>query len=52
MYEIAISINALCFDKKRNSFKMNHQKVRNLIDGYETIRPFTKNEKKCIKYIV
>ena len=51
MYEIAISINALCFDKKRNSFKMNHQKVRNLIDGYETIRPFTKNEKNALNIL-
>jgi len=37
MYEIAISINALCFDKKRNSFKINYQKVKNLIDGYEKL---------------
>ena len=51
MYEIAICINALCFDKKRNSFKMNHQKVRNLIDGYETIRPFTKNEKNALNIL-
>ena len=48
MYEIAICINALCFDKKRNSFKMNHRKIKNLIDGYETIRPFTKNEKNAL----
>ena len=51
MYEIAICINALCFDKKRNSFKMNHKKVKNLIDGYETIRPFTKNEKRALNIL-
>ena len=51
MYEIAICINALCFDKKRNSFKINHKKVKNLIDGYETIRPFTKNEKNALNIL-
>jgi len=51
MYEIAICINALCFDKKRNSFKLNHKKVKKLIDGYETIRPFTKNEKNALNIL-
>jgi homoserine kinase type II len=51
MYEIAICINALCFDKKRNSFKMNHRKIKNLIDGYETIRPFKKNEKNALNIL-
>ena len=51
MYEIAICINALCFDKKKNSFKLNHQKVKKLIDGYETIRPFTKNEKNALNIL-
>jgi homoserine kinase type II len=51
MYEIAICINALCFDKKRNSFKINHKKVKNLIDGYETIRPFTKHEKNALNIL-
>jgi homoserine kinase type II len=51
MYEIAICINALCFDKKNNSFKLNHQKVKKLIDGYETIRPFTKNEKNALNIL-
>ena len=51
MYEIAICINALCFDKKRNSFIINHKKVKNLIDGYETIRPFTKKEKNALNIL-
>ena len=38
MYEIAICINALCFDQKNNKFKINKQKVKNLIKGYESIR--------------
>ena len=38
MYEIAICINALCFDKKNHKFLMNKQKVKNLIKGYQNIR--------------
>ena len=51
MYEIAICINALCFNKKRNSFKIDHKKVKNLIDGYETIRLFTKSEKNALNIL-
>ncbi len=29
MYEIAICINALCFDKKKSQFKLNKKKVKN-----------------------
>ena len=31
MYEIAICINALCFDKTNSKFKMNKKKIKNLI---------------------
>jgi len=51
MYEIAIAINALCFDKKKNSFVMNIKKVKNLIDGYESIRPFSKKEKDALNIL-
>ena len=51
MYEIAICINALCFDKKRNSFAMNNKKIKNLIDGYESIRPFSKKEKDALNIL-
>ena len=51
MYEIAICINALCFDKKRNSFVMNNKKIKNLIDGYESIRPFSKEEKDALNVL-
>ena len=37
MYEIAICINALCFDKKKSKFSINKNKVKNLIKGYEKI---------------
>ena len=29
MYEIAICINALCFDHKKRKFQMNHKKIKN-----------------------
>ena len=51
MYEIAICINSLCFDKKKNSFKINHKKVKNLIDGYETVRSITKKEKDALNIL-
>jgi homoserine kinase type II len=51
MYEIAICINALCFDKKRNFFVMNNKKIKNLIDGYESIRPFSRKEKDALNIL-
>ena len=51
MYEIAICINSLCFDKKKNSFKINHKKVKSLIDGYETVRSITKKEKDALNIL-
>jgi len=51
IYEIAICINALCFDKKRNSFVMNNKKIKNLIDGYESIRLFSKKEKNALNVL-
>ena len=51
MYEIAICINALCFDKKDNKFIINHKKIKNLIDGYETIRFFSKKERDSLNVL-
>ena len=51
MYEIAICINALCFDKKKNKFIINHKKIKNLIDGYETIRVFSKEERDSLNIL-
>ena len=51
MYEIAICINALCFDKKRNKFKINKLKVKNLIKGYESVRKITIGEKKSLNIL-
>ena len=51
MYEIAICINALCFDKKNNKFIINKQKVKNLIKGYESVRKITIKEKKSLNIL-
>ena len=51
MYEIAICINALCFDKKKQKFIMNNQKINNLIDGYESVRVLTKKEKDSLNVL-
>ena len=51
MDEIAICINSLCFDKRNNSFVMNNKKIKKLINGYESIRPFSKKEKDALNIL-
>ena len=51
MYEIAICINALCFDKKNNKFIFNKKKSTNLIRGYSKIRKFSGKEKKSLNVL-
>ena len=51
MYEIAICINALCFDKKNNKFIFNKKKSTNLIRGYSKIRKFSVKEKKSLNVL-
>jgi len=51
MYEIAICINALCFDNKNSKFKINKQKIKSLIKGYESIKKISLNEKKSLNIL-
>ena len=51
MYEIAICINALCFDKKGSKFKINKNKIKNLIKGYENIKNISLKEKKSLNVL-
>jgi len=51
MYEIAICVNALCFDKKNNKFVFNRKKSTNLIKGYSKIRPLSDKEKKSLNIL-
>ena len=51
MYEIAICINALCFDKKKSKFEINKKKIRSLIKGYESIKKISLKEKKSLNIL-
>ena len=51
MYEIAICVNALCFDRKKLKFFINKRKVKNLIKGYESIKKITVKEKKSLNVL-
>ena len=48
-FEIAICFNALCFDGSQNNLSFNVTKAKNFINGYNSIRELTENEKKNIK---
>ncbi len=51
MYEIAICVNALCFDKKKSKFLINKKKVKNLIKGYESVKKISLKEKKSLNIL-
>jgi len=51
MYEIAICINALCFNKKNNNFLLDNQKVKNLIKGYQSVRKISLKEKTTLNIL-
>ena len=50
-YEIAICINALCFDKKNSKFIINKLKVKNLLKGYQKIKKINLEEKKSLNIL-
>ena len=51
MYELAICINALCFDEKKSKFKIDKLKIKNLIKGYESIKKISLMEKKSLNIL-
>ena len=51
MYEIAICINALCFDKVDSKFYLNKKKVKSLIKGYEKIKKLSNKEKNSLNIL-
>ena len=51
MYEIAICVNALCFDKSKNKFILNKKKVKNFIKGYENIKKISLKEKMSLNIL-
>ena len=48
IYELAICINALCFDYKKGKYNLNKNKVLNLIKGYEKVRKISTHEKNSL----
>jgi len=51
MYELAICVNALCFDKKNNKFVINSKKIKNLIKGYESVKKISLKEKNSLNIL-
>ena len=51
IYELAICINALCFDYKKGKYNLNKSKVLNLIKGYEKVRRISINEKNSLNIL-
>ena len=51
IYEIAICINALCFDKKNKKFTFNKKKSKNLLKGYSSLRKLSKDEKNSLNVL-
>ena len=51
IYEIAICINALCFDKKNTKFIFNKKKSKNLLKGYSSLKKLSKDEKNSLNVL-
>ena len=51
MYEIAICVNALRFDKRASKFFLNKKKVKNLIKGYESVKKVSIKEKNSLNIL-
>ena len=51
MYELAICVNALCFDKKNNKFFINNKKIKSLIQGYESVKKISLKEKNSLNIL-
>ena len=49
--EIAICLNALCFEGKNKNLSFNVTKAKKLIDGYSSIRKLTEEEKESLKIL-
>ena len=50
-FEIAICLNALCFEGKKENLSFNVTKAKKFIDGYSSIRKITEDEKKALKVL-
>ena len=50
-FEIAICLNALCFEGKNENLSFNVTKAKKFIDGYSSIRKLTEDEKISLKIL-
>ena len=50
-FEIAICLNALCFEGVKENLSFNVTKAKKFIDGYSSIRKLTEKEKKSLKVL-
>ena len=50
-YDIAICLNALCFDQNGDDYIFNYLNAKRFLKGYNKVRLITKNEKKNIKVL-
>ena len=50
-FEIAICLNALCFEGKKENLSFNVTKAKKFIDGYSSIRKITEDEKRALKVL-
>ena len=50
-FEIAICLNALCFEGIKENLSFNVTKAKKFIDGYSSIRTLTDEEKKSLKIL-
>ena len=50
-FEIAICLNALCFEGKNENLSFNVTKAKNFINGYSSVRKLSSDEKKSLKIL-
>jgi len=50
-FEIAICLNALCFEGKNENLSFNVTKAKKFIDGYSSVRNLSEDEKKSLKIL-
>ena len=51
VFEIAICLNALCFEGQKENLSFNVTKAKKFIDGYSSIKKITEEEKKSLKIL-
>ena len=50
-FEIAICLNAFCFEGRKENLSFNVTKAKKFIDGYSSIRKLSEEEKKSLKIL-